>query len=176
MQAAAANSAPTTPWYRQGWPWFLIAFPAIAVVAGAITLWLAVSTDDGQVIADYYKKGKAIEESLTRLEKARELGLSADVQLTAEQLRLSLQARPGYELPRELIVTLARPAQGNQDQVLRLRAEGNVYQGPVHALGIGHWNIYIEDELRAWRLNGATYLPTETQFRIVPAPEPSSVR
>ncbi len=26
--------APVEPWYRQGWPWFLIALPATAVVAG----------------------------------------------------------------------------------------------------------------------------------------------
>ena len=34
----SANDKPEEPWYRQGWPWFLIAFPAIAVVAGIATL------------------------------------------------------------------------------------------------------------------------------------------
>ena len=31
------------PWYRQFWPWFIIALPASAVIASFITLWLAVS-------------------------------------------------------------------------------------------------------------------------------------
>lgn len=40
------------PWYRQFWPWFIIALPASAVVAGFITLWLAVSNPDHLVVDD----------------------------------------------------------------------------------------------------------------------------
>ena len=31
------------PWYRQFWPWFIIALPTSAVIASFISLWLAVS-------------------------------------------------------------------------------------------------------------------------------------
>jgi len=31
------------PWYKQFWPWFIIALPASAVIASFITLWLAIS-------------------------------------------------------------------------------------------------------------------------------------
>lgn len=40
------------PWYRQFWPWFIIALPASAVVAGFITLWLAITNPDGLVVSD----------------------------------------------------------------------------------------------------------------------------
>ncbi|MCJ7590694.1 MAG: FixH family protein, partial [Woeseiaceae bacterium] len=40
----------TDPWYRQFWPWFIIALPASAVVAGLYTLWLAGQTTDSLVI------------------------------------------------------------------------------------------------------------------------------
>jgi hypothetical protein len=40
------------PWYRQFWPWFIIALPASAVVASFITLWLAISNPDGMVVSD----------------------------------------------------------------------------------------------------------------------------
>jgi len=40
------------PWYRQFWPWFIIALPASAVVAGFITLWLAISNPDGMVVTE----------------------------------------------------------------------------------------------------------------------------
>ena len=40
------------PWYRQFWPWFIIALPASVVVASFITLWLAISNPDHLVIED----------------------------------------------------------------------------------------------------------------------------
>lgn len=42
----------TRPWYRQFWPWLLIALPTAAVVASMITLWLAVSHKDPIVIEE----------------------------------------------------------------------------------------------------------------------------
>ena len=40
------------PWYRQFWPWFIIALPASVVVASFITLWLAISNPDHLIIDD----------------------------------------------------------------------------------------------------------------------------
>lgn len=36
----------TSPWYRQFWPWFLIALPAISVVASFASLALAIRNAD----------------------------------------------------------------------------------------------------------------------------------
>jgi len=38
------------PWYRQFWPWFIIALPASAVIASLITFYLAVSRPDYLVV------------------------------------------------------------------------------------------------------------------------------
>ena len=40
----------TKPWYRQFWPWFIIALPASAVVAGLTTVWIAMQTTDSLVV------------------------------------------------------------------------------------------------------------------------------
>jgi len=42
-QAVQIESAGEPPWYRQFWPWFLIALPAAAVIASFITLYLAIT-------------------------------------------------------------------------------------------------------------------------------------
>ena len=47
-----SSSAQDKPWYRQFWPWFIIALPASAVVAGLLTLWIAISNPDYLVIDD----------------------------------------------------------------------------------------------------------------------------
>jgi len=40
------------PWYKQFWPWFIIALPASAVIASFITLWIAISNPDQLVVDD----------------------------------------------------------------------------------------------------------------------------
>ena len=40
----------TKPWYRQFWPWFIIALPASSVVAGITTFWIAMQTTDSLVV------------------------------------------------------------------------------------------------------------------------------
>ena len=45
------------PWHRQPWVWLLIALPMTAVIGGMVTIYIAVTTSDGLVVDDYYKRG-----------------------------------------------------------------------------------------------------------------------
>lgn len=38
------------PWYREPWPWVLIAIPAVAVIASLATLYLALANPDYVVL------------------------------------------------------------------------------------------------------------------------------
>ena len=40
------------PWFKQFWPWFIIALPAAAVIASFVTLWLAISNPDHVIVTD----------------------------------------------------------------------------------------------------------------------------
>ena len=44
------ESSQLYPWYRYPWPWVAIAIPAIAVVGGLFTLYLAVTHPDPLVV------------------------------------------------------------------------------------------------------------------------------
>jgi hypothetical protein len=52
------------PWYREPWPWLLMAGPAAVIVAGGITTWIAFATFDGLVVEDYYRRGLNINATL----------------------------------------------------------------------------------------------------------------
>ena len=65
------------PWYREPWPWILMAGPAAVIVAGAVTIWLAVSSSDGLVADDYYKRGLAIDQEIRRDQAVLDLGITA---------------------------------------------------------------------------------------------------
>jgi hypothetical protein len=55
-QANQSGREPETsqlrPWYRYAWPWVAIAIPAIAVIGGLFTLYLALSHPDPLVVDD----------------------------------------------------------------------------------------------------------------------------
>ncbi|MBK6351616.1 MAG: FixH family protein [Proteobacteria bacterium] len=48
------------PWYRQFYPWMLIALPASAVIAGFVTLYIAISHPDALVRKDCVRDGATI--------------------------------------------------------------------------------------------------------------------
>lgn len=54
------NDETAAPWWRHGHVWLLIAGPAGAVVAGALTAWIAVAGSDPVVDPHYYRRGIAV--------------------------------------------------------------------------------------------------------------------
>src|SRR2546429_2682579 len=60
------------PWYRQRWPWLLVAGPSLVVVASLASAWIAVKSDDGVVAEDYYRQGPLSKPELRPENDARE--------------------------------------------------------------------------------------------------------
>ncbi len=56
----ADNMTMSTIWYRQFWPWFLIALPGTVVIACFITIFLAVSNPVIVIKGDYKQLGPVI--------------------------------------------------------------------------------------------------------------------
>lgn len=46
-----------SPWWKFGHVWLIIAGPLIVVIAGFVTLYLAVRSPDPVITPDYYRKG-----------------------------------------------------------------------------------------------------------------------
>jgi hypothetical protein len=44
------ESSQLLPWYRYPWPWVAIGIPAVAVIGGLLTLYLAVTHPDPLVV------------------------------------------------------------------------------------------------------------------------------
>lgn len=141
------------PWYREPWPWILIAGPAVVIVASFYTLYLAEASSDGLVDGDYYKDGLAINEVLTRERAAERLDLVARIDPRGGRLRVRLQGRGA--MPEGLAVRLAYATRAGYDRNLALaRTADGSYQAALPALPPGHWRVSIEDPRRQWRLAG----------------------
>jgi hypothetical protein len=60
------NNEAKQPWWRHGHVWLVISGPAVVVVAGLVTAWIAVRAQDPVVDADYYRRGMEINKTLAR--------------------------------------------------------------------------------------------------------------
>ncbi len=58
------NTTDTKPWWQYGHVWLIIAGPAVVVVAGFITLAIAIRIPDPLVADDYYRRGLDINKTL----------------------------------------------------------------------------------------------------------------
>ena len=54
----------TRPWWKFGMVWLVIAGPALVVIAGIATVWIAMRTPDPVVAEDYYRRGVEINKTL----------------------------------------------------------------------------------------------------------------
>ncbi len=156
------------PWYREPWVWLLILFPSLAVIGGMITIYLAISSSDGLVVDDYYKRGKAINRVLERDEAAARYGLRAVIEMYMQENRvqLQLQSTNNTRAP-ELYLSVLHPTQPGKDQVIRLTPiDENVYRGGMLPLGQGHW--YLQLETDDWRLSGSVQVPLTGPVVLVP--------
>ena len=137
------------PWYREPWPWILMAAPAAAVVAGAATIWIAVDSADGLVADDYYKRGLAINQVLAREENARRLGVQARAEARDGRLRVALAGAA----PEAIFAQLAHATRAGYDQRLRLAPSApGVYEAELPPLAAGRWRVVLEDPRGEWRV------------------------
>jgi len=144
-----------------------MAAPATAVVAGFVTLWLAVRSDDGLVADDYYRQGLAINRALDKEHEAARLGIRLRVEPSPGLLRVRLE---GDSRPAALTVRLVHSTRAGSDLRLRLGARRpQVYEASLPALPPGHWHVAVQDARATWRVDG-DWSGAERPFRLEAAP------
>ncbi len=167
-----AHPGNASHWYRELWPWLLMAGPAAVVVAGAITAYLAVVTSDGLVADDYYKQGLAINQTLARDVEARQLGLRAQIEFAPDFGRVEVVLEGGVPAASPLVLHLAHPGRPSFDKALLLTSTGNGGRGghasAFPALTPGRWQITLEDQKRTWRLVGDVVVPGRATIALSP--------
>jgi hypothetical protein len=164
--SGAAACTPRTRWHREPLVWLLIAIPLSSVVMGVVMLWLSVSTYDGLVADDYYKRGLEIDRVLDRDRVAMRLGLSAELRLDAGGTRLLLEAGDaGLALPARLVLDFSYATRAGLDRRIVLsRVTPGDYAGPVLALRPGRW--YVQAATADWRITGTLQLPGSARVRL----------
>ena len=69
----------TKPWYKQLWPWILIAIPVVTAIKAVHTIVVMQQHSPDLVVDDYYKAGRAINMQLAKYREAALRNLDAHV-------------------------------------------------------------------------------------------------
>ena len=137
------------PWYREPWPWLLMAGPFIVVVACIATAWLAFKSNDGLVAADYYRQGLMVNRKVPRAEADPAYGVGATIAVTAGgEVRARIEGRG--DVPRDVRLKLSRPGATESEVVLLRPVADGDYIGTLSAPPTGRWLVTLES--RTWRL------------------------
>lgn len=151
-----ADSDEEKPWYRHLWPWLVMIPPAVAVIGGLTTAWLA-GGPPALVVDDYADIARVTVERAERDLRARQLALSVRLELPAAdagdgRLRAYLASGlPGFNPPQQLNLELIHPTREELDQSLRLERSGEVFSASLQRPP-GRFYIQLSDPDAGWRL------------------------
>lgn len=151
-----------------------MAGPAVVIVAGFITAWLAIESNDGLVDDNYYKVGLSVNQQLKQKQLAAELNLKAVMNVSPDGrlIQLVLNGLPKEGLPDTLQLRLVHPTRKGEDQTLMLHRQGTIFSAPLTANpGTGRWKIVIEDPLAGWRMDGVWDIQSKTGITIFARPQ-----
>jgi hypothetical protein len=156
MNTLATPRPIARPWYREPWPWIIMAIPGAAVIMGVVMIVLAARTNDGLVVEDYYKQGLAINQVLDREARARALGIAAVVTVSGDHSRVYVRFAAPENAVQAPALSFVHPTRAGRDhRVVLNRTLAGEYEGEMLPLSQGHWRVVIDDRNAGWRLQGA---------------------
>lgn len=160
------------PWYREPWPWVLIAIPASAVIWSAFLITVAFDHQVAMVEDDYYDEGMGINLELSRDIEAANLGLTAEVDFTAKRhidITLNSEKRRNWD---DLRLEFLHPTLGDRDQSVTAQRTGKgQYRARIDELSQGRWYLDVRNGENDWRLKGEVELPREEPLTLTPVRE-----
>lgn len=139
-----------TPWYKQFWPWFVIAIPVSSMLVAVVQISYALNSPNDMVIDNYYKEGLGINKVLDKRNLAVELKIAANITIdntTGEVILITENAQE-----QNLTLNFFNSAISNKDFTLELtKIADNQYRGNLQKSISGIWNLYLESAI-GWQI------------------------
>ncbi|WP_088328565.1 FixH family protein [Lacimicrobium sp. SS2-24] len=156
------------PWYKQFWPWFLIAIPVVSIALSINLLRLATTGQDSMVIEDYYKEGKAINMRLEKITAAQNLGIETLLSVDDDTVVLNFtQGAPSDGTALKLF--FQHPTLQDEDfQLMLTRNSPGRYSGELPRSISGKWHLTLEPFDQQWRIYQVIGLPRQDPIRFIP--------
>ncbi|MEO6351831.1 MAG: FixH family protein [Oxalobacteraceae bacterium] len=162
-------------WYKEPWVWLVISGPAIVIVAGFYTAFLAFSGNDKVVAEDYYKQGLMINATILHDVNARDRNMSADMEFDQASGRILVHLKSDIALPDSVQVSIAESSSRSAvSEFIRRGTLNRISPGTYQLTYLPHsenksensllWHVKIE--AFDWRLTGDWPDPMHAELQL----------
>lgn len=153
------------PWYKQIWPWLLIAIPLFAILRAVHTVYLMNQQSPDLVVDEYYTEGKAINQNLAKYKEAASRNLQGKILLAGNKAVVTFATNAALDDTIVLDFTHATLA-ANDFQVEAQRSGESMYVAELPATLSGKWNLIVHDSATQWKLRAELTLPITTEIAL----------
>jgi hypothetical protein len=155
-------------WYKQFWPWFLIALPVTSMAVSLNMLRFALNSEDSLVVDEYYKQGKAINVRLQKIELAKDLNLKAKLLISDNSVELVFtDGKPASATALNLVFYHA--TQKHKDISLTLiKDAGDTYRALINTDLTGKWQVSLQPHDEEWKIQQTISLPQQRPIIFIP--------
>lgn len=145
----------STPWYKQFWPWFILAILGWGIVSATTTLVFAVLNPPQMMTGDYAKLGKALVDTHVRADRAEALGLDGRLVRSGSAISLDLQADDVAALGDTVMLLAQHPTDAGRDrQIVLTRLDSGRYTGQIDSLP-PRGRMIVSDLEQSWWISSA---------------------
>lgn len=155
------DQQPAKPWFKEPWLLFLIALPAIVVIASLNLVFVSFDKADSIVVDNYYKEGLAINQQMADLEQAKKLNLEITLHVDGDVLEAEVSPALNENIT-TLDMALRHPLDHRFDQSLTLSRDslGN-FNTILPEIKAGNWYLTVSSSTseKPWRIKQRIQFP-----------------
>ena len=155
----------TKPWYKQLWPWILIAIPVVTAFKAVHTIVVMQQHSPDLVVDDYYKAGRAINMQLAKYREAALRNLDAHVLVAGN--RAVVRFAENTVLDGAVHLDFYHPTLAERDFALDAQRSGELlYVADLPVTPTGKWQLVVSDASKDWKLRATLELPATTEIKL----------
>lgn len=153
------------PWYKQLWPWLLIAIPVFTALKAVHTVIVMQQHSPDLVVDDYYKAGRAINMQLAKYREAELRNLDAQVLIAGN--RAVVRFTQNHVLEGLLHLDFYHPTLANRDFAIDAERSGELlYVATLPVTPTGKWQLVVSDASKQWKLRAELTLPSTEEIKL----------
>lgn len=155
----------TKPWYKQLWPWLLIAIPVFTALKAVHTIVIMQQNSPDLVVDDYYKEGRAINMQLAKYREAALRNLQATILIAGD--KAIVRFAENAVLEGKVHLDFYHPTLAARDFALDAERSGELlYVANLPLSPTGKWQLVVSDASKEWKLRAELNLPVATEIKL----------